>query len=75
MASAKREFLKSMPLNKNKERRATQFFALFLFSFILVPNFLFSLDPKRKLDKYFLRIWTVQSGLPINSITALSQTQ
>ena len=75
MASTGRKFLQSMPLDKNIMRRASRFFALFLFSFILVSSFLLSLDSNKELDEYFIRTWTVQSGLPINSITALIQTQ
>jgi len=75
MASTGRKFLQSMPLDKNIMRRASRFFALFLFSFILVSSFLLSLDSNKELDEYFIRTWTVQSGLPINSITALIQTE
>jgi len=75
VASNRRKFLQSIPLNKNIMRRASRFFVLFLFSFILVSNLLLSLDAKRELNEYLLRTWTVQSGLPINSITALIQTQ
>jgi ligand-binding sensor domain-containing protein len=75
VASTRREFLQSMSLKKNKSRRAIQFFTLFFFSFILVSNFLLSLDPKKKLQEYLLRTWTVQSGLPLNTITTLVQTQ
>lgn len=64
-----------MPLKKNRSHRASRFFVLFLFSFILVSNLLLSLDPKRELNEYFLRTWTVQSGLPLNTITALIQTE
>ncbi|NIO49754.1 MAG: helix-turn-helix domain-containing protein [Candidatus Aminicenantes bacterium] len=64
-----------MPLKKNKSRRACLFFPLFFFSFILVSNSLFSLDPKKELKEYFLRNWTVQSGLTLNTVTALVQTQ
>jgi len=75
VASNRRKFLQSIPLNKNIMRRASRFFVLFLFFFILVSNLLLSLYPKRELNEYLLRTWTVQSGLPINSITALIQTQ
>ena len=75
VASNRRKFLQSIPLNKNIMRRASRFFALFLFSFILISNFLLSLDPEIKLEEYFLRTWTVQSGLPINTITTLIQTE
>jgi len=40
-----------------------------------VSSFLLSLDSNKELDEYFIRTWTVQSGLPINSITALIQTE
>jgi len=75
VASIKRELLQFMPLKKNKSCRTCRFFALFFFSFILGSNLLFSLDPKDELQEYFLRNWTVQSGLPLNTITALVQTQ
>jgi ligand-binding sensor domain-containing protein/AraC-like DNA-binding protein len=74
VASTGRKFLQSMPLNKNIMRRFSRFFALF-FSLILVSNFLLSLDLKRELNEYLLRTWTIQSGLPLNTITALIQTQ
>jgi ligand-binding sensor domain-containing protein/AraC-like DNA-binding protein len=74
VASTRREFLQFMPLKRNKARRACRFFFLFFFSFILVSNLL-SLDPEKRLDEYLLRTWTVQSGLPLNTITALIQTQ
>jgi ligand-binding sensor domain-containing protein len=64
-----------MPLKKNTSRRTSWISALFLFFFILVSNLLFSLDSNKELDKYFIRTWTVQSGLPLNTITALIQTQ
>ncbi len=75
MASTRRKFLQSIPLNKNIMRRASRFSALFLFYFILVSNLLLSLDLNKELDEYLFRTWTVQSGLPINSITALTQTE
>ncbi len=75
VASNRRKFLQSIPLKTNKSRRTCRFFALFLFFFILVSNLLFSLDSNKELDEYFIRTWTVQSGLPINSITALIQTE
>ncbi len=75
VASTKRELLQFMPLNKNKLRRACLFFPLFFFSFLLVSNYLLSLDPKKELQEYQLRNWTVQSGLTINTITALIQTR
>jgi ligand-binding sensor domain-containing protein/AraC-like DNA-binding protein len=62
-------------LKKNKSRWTNRFFALFFFSFILVSNLLLSLHPEKELEEYFLRTWTVQSGLPLNTITALIQTQ
>ena len=74
MANTRREFLQLMPSKRSQARRACRFFFLFLFSFILVSNLL-SLDPEKRLDEYFIKNWTVRSGLPINSITALSQTQ
>jgi len=75
VASTKRELLQFMPLKRNKSRRACLFFPLFFFSFILVSNFLLSLEPKEELHEYFLRTWTVSSGLPLNTISALVQTQ
>ena len=75
MASTRRKFLQSMLLKKNTSRRASLFFALSLFSFILVSNLLLSLDLNKELEEYFIRTWTVQSGLPINSITALIQAE
>jgi ligand-binding sensor domain-containing protein/AraC-like DNA-binding protein len=75
MAGAKRELLQFMPMKKNNSRRASRFLFLFFFSIILVPNFLFSLDPKKEPQEYLLRTWTIQSGLPLNTITALIQTQ
>ncbi len=75
VASTRRKFLQSMLLKKNTLRHTSRFFALFLFFFFLVSNLLFSLDTNKELDEYFIRTWTVQSGLPINSITALIQTQ
>ncbi len=42
---------------------------------ILLSNFLLSLDPEKELQEYFLRTWTVQSGLPLNTITAIIQTE
>jgi ligand-binding sensor domain-containing protein/AraC-like DNA-binding protein len=75
VASTGRKFLQSMLLKKNTSRWASRFFALFLFSFILVPNLLLSSDLNKELEEYFIRTWTVQSGLPLNTITALIQTQ
>jgi ligand-binding sensor domain-containing protein/AraC-like DNA-binding protein len=75
VASTKRKPLQFMSLKKNQSRRACLFFPLFFFSFILGSSLLFSLNPKKELQKYLLRTWTVQSGLPINTITALIQTQ
>ncbi|NIM57316.1 MAG: hypothetical protein GTO16_00020 [Candidatus Aminicenantes bacterium] len=75
VASTKREVLQFMPLKKNKARRAYIFFPLFFLSIILVSNYLLSLDPKKELQDYFLRNWTIQSGLLLNTITALIQTQ
>jgi ligand-binding sensor domain-containing protein/AraC-like DNA-binding protein len=75
VASNKRKFLQSMPLKKDKSNRSSRFFVLFFFSFFLVSNFLLSLDPEKELDEYFIKNWTVQSGLPLNTITVLIQTQ
>jgi ligand-binding sensor domain-containing protein/AraC-like DNA-binding protein len=75
VASIRREFLQSMPVKKNTSLRASRFLSLFFFSLILLPNFLLSLDPTKKLPEYLLRTWTVQSGLPLNTITALIQTE
>lgn len=75
MSSNRRKFLQFMPLKRNRSRRASQFFTLFLFFFILVSNFLLSLDPEKEFKEYFIRNWTVQSGLPLNTITDLIQTQ
>jgi hypothetical protein len=35
MASARREFLQSMPVKKNRSHRASRFFVVFFFSLIL----------------------------------------
>jgi len=75
VASIRREFLQSMPVKKNRSHRASRFFVVFFFSLILVPHFLLSLDPEKELQGYLLRTWTVQSGLPLNTITALIQTE
>jgi ligand-binding sensor domain-containing protein/AraC-like DNA-binding protein len=75
VASTKRELLRFMLLKKNKLRRACQFFLLFSFSFILVSDFLLSLDPKKEPKEYFLRNWTLSSGLPLNTVNALVQTR
>ncbi len=75
MASNRRKVLQFKPLKKNTSRRTCRFFALFFLLFILMPNFLLSLDPEINLGEYFLRTWTVQSGLPLNTITALIQTE
>ena len=75
VASTRREFLQSMPVKRNRSCWASRFFSLFFFSLILLPNFLLSLDPEKELQEYHLRTWTVQSGLPLNTITALIQTE
>lgn len=74
MASTRREFLQSMPVKRNRSRRASRFISLF-FSLILLSNFLISLSPEKELQEYLLRTWTVQSGLPLNTITTLIQTE
>jgi len=83
----RREFLQSMPVKRNTLRQASRFLSLFFF-LILVSNFLLSLVPEKELQEYILRMvpekelqeyilrtWTVQSGLPLNTITALIQTE
>jgi len=74
VASTRREFLQSMPVKRNRSHRARRFFSFF-FSLILLSNLLLSLDPEKELQEYLLRTWTVQSGLPLNTITALTQTE
>jgi len=64
-----------MPHKYKKFRRSSRFFVLSVFLFILVSNSLLSLDSRKNLDEYMLRTWTVQSGLPLNTITSLSQTR
>ena len=71
----RREFLQSMLLKQDRLRRVIHFLALIFFSFILLPNFLLSLNPENKLEEYLRRTWTVQSDLPLNTITALVQTE
>jgi ligand-binding sensor domain-containing protein/signal transduction histidine kinase/DNA-binding response OmpR family regulator len=51
-------------------------FYLFIFVFVvfLVPLFLFSLDPNKKISQYIMDRWEIQQGLPQNSVLSITQT-
>lgn len=55
-------------------KHSTKLFFLSLVLLIFSPAAA-SLDTPPELDKYVLRTWTIQSGLPQNTITALAQTR
>lgn len=68
-------FLLSQSLKIHKSLRTCRNIIFFFVSFLWVSNILFSLDSRKNLDEYLIRTWTVQSGLPLNTITSLAQTQ
>ncbi len=47
----------------------------FIISFLLLTNILTPKESQKNLEEYLIRTWTIQSGLPLNTITALIQTQ
>jgi ligand-binding sensor domain-containing protein/signal transduction histidine kinase/DNA-binding response OmpR family regulator len=51
-------------------------FLLFLcgFCILLVPRFLFSLDPDKKITQYVQDRWQIEQGLPQNSASCITQT-
>ncbi len=69
------KFLLSQPLKSEKSFRTCRLSIIFLVSFIWLSHVLFPLDSRKNLDEYLVRTWTVQSGLPMNTITSLVQTR
>ena len=47
---------------------------IFVFDVFLVPLFLFSLNPGKKLSQYIMDKWEIQQGLPQNSVSSITQT-
>lgn len=51
------------------------FYVVFFAVFLGGRGFLFSLDPAGDVDFYQLTTWTTKDGLPVNSISAITQTR
>lgn len=57
------------------KKNCSSFLLIFLFVFFVLPPFVFSLDPNKKITQYVLDVWGIEQGLPQNTVDPIVQTR